>query len=122
MGVGGVEAVDNDPEAVRTCIENCELNQVRDDIKTSLTPVGELAGAFGLVVANIIAPVLIALSRDICAKTAQGGTLILSGVLEGQCDEVLAAYNDAAKALGRDAPEVRAKTLRDEWAVLTLGW
>ncbi|MFM7872372.1 MAG: 50S ribosomal protein L11 methyltransferase [Actinomycetota bacterium] len=49
---------------------------------------------FQIVVANILAPVLVAIAPHLRRLIAPGGTLILSGVLTGRYDHVLAAVAD----------------------------
>ena len=48
-----------------------------------------------IVMANILAPVLIALAPVIPAFMKKGGVLISSGIIEGKEDEVAAAYKAA---------------------------
>ena len=45
------------------------------------TPVADLGGAFDVVVANILAPVLIASAPDLRRLTDREGVLIISGIL-----------------------------------------
>jgi len=85
-----VVAVDNDPEAVKICAENCAANGV--DVACSATPAGDVAGTFDLVLANIQAHVLTALRPDLAARLAPGGALVLSGLLSDQAEAVSAAY------------------------------
>ena len=63
----------------------------RTESSASTTPLAEIDGTFDLVVANILAPELIALASDLQRVTAAGGTLVVSGVLAGRYDHVLAA-------------------------------
>jgi ribosomal protein L11 methyltransferase len=97
---------DHDLEAIETARENAERNQFLDDhsgvpiefLQLDLVgPRGEvrlpesLWGA-DLVLANIRPEVLIPAAPAILAATAPGGRVILSGILEPEGDEVLAAY------------------------------
>jgi ribosomal protein L11 methyltransferase len=91
-----VVAIDNDPEAVTICAENCAANRVR--VACSATPVGEVAGAFDLVLANIQAHVLTALRPALCDRVAPGGALVLSGLLSDQAGAVAGAYEAAGLA------------------------
>ncbi|WP_299194669.1 50S ribosomal protein L11 methyltransferase [uncultured Litoreibacter sp.] len=50
------------------------------------------AAPFDLIFANILKPPLLALAGDMAQYTAKGGTIILSGLLVEQGDEVQAAY------------------------------
>ena len=51
-----------------------------------------LEETFPLVLANIQAHVLIPMAPTLMARVQDGGTLVLSGVLDERCDEVAAAY------------------------------
>lgn len=81
MGATTITAVDIDPEAVRVTIENLELNGVAQLVDASTTPLGEVKGSYGVVVANILAEELVRLADQLLAKVAPGGWLILSGIL-----------------------------------------
>jgi len=87
-----VVAVDNDPIAVAACAQNAAANHVGARMAATLTPVGEVSGTFALVLANIQAHVLRALRKDLSAKVAAGGTLILSGLLSPQAEPVAGEY------------------------------
>ena len=56
-------------------------------------------GAFDIVVANILSNPLKLLAPALLARVAPGGSLVLSGVLERQADEVIAAYREADATL-----------------------
>ena len=64
-----------------------------------------------MVLANILAGTLIATAPALTALLAEGGRLLLSGVLEAQVDEVARAY---AGPVELDPPLVR-----EGWARLT---
>jgi ribosomal protein L11 methyltransferase len=98
MGAGHALAVDIDPQAVRSTRENATANDTLVNLETGQGSVDEiLAGKFSLhqaplVLANILAPIIIRLFAAGLAKlVAPGGTLILSGILDKQADDVLAA-------------------------------
>lgn len=109
-------AVDNDPLAVDATIENASINRVADRIEASLTPAGELSEAFPLVLANIQAHVLRALRADLVARTAPGGTLILSGLLTPQAQPVA----DEFVAAGMRLVRIRPSTDDPQWSSVTL--
>jgi ribosomal protein L11 methyltransferase len=96
---------------VQVARENAELNQV--ELELSDSALGELQGHFDLVVANIMAVTLQELAGPLVARAAQGGELLLSGILDFQGDEVAAAFT----ALGC---RVRGRRQRDEWVLLHL--
>lgn len=107
-------AADVDPEAVATTDENL----ARNGITTIETVVGDLgrvsgAGPFDLVLANIEASVLRPLAPELAQATAPGGAAILSGLLEGDLESVIAAYRAAGLELAAHSGE-------DEWGALRL--
>jgi ribosomal protein L11 methyltransferase len=104
-------ALDVDPEAVACARENLARNGVRAAVSTSR--VGEVAGEFELVLANIQAEVLLDLVAPLSARVAAGGTLILSGLLGDQAQDVAARYALAGLRILHFAD-------RGEWRVAVL--
>ncbi len=92
LGATRAVALDNDEDVLGVVRENAARNGLAARVEASATPVGELEGRFPVVLANIEARVLVPLARDIAARVADGGLLLLSGILAGQEDEVRAAY------------------------------
>lgn len=85
-------AVDIDPQALEVARENAERNAVVSGIDFAL-PDKFSASPAPLVIANILAKPLIELAPAIAALVAPGGTLLLSGMLDDQADEVARAYD-----------------------------
>ena len=109
-------AVDNDQLALDATIDNASINRVADRIEVQLTPAGELTEAFPLVLANIQAHVLRELRAALVARTAPGGTLILSGLLTPQAQPIA----DEFVAAGLRLMRVRASTDDPQWSSVTL--
>ena len=98
LGAGRAYGVDTDPQAIETARENALANGVSDQIELAVGSMEEIqSGIFPLrqaplVLANIIAPVLLQLlEAGLGDLVAPGGVLILSGILEEQVPEMLAA-------------------------------
>lgn len=89
LGAGRVQAVDIDEQAVLSARENARTNAVSIDV---CVPDALPAGVFEFVVANILSSPLKLLAPMLAARVAPGGSLVLSGVLERQADEVIRAY------------------------------
>ena len=89
LGAGDTLAVDIDPQAVQSTLDNAEINQVE---LTAMLPDGLPDGSFQVVVANILSNPLKVLAPMLAGRVAPGGHLVLSGVLERQAEEVAAAY------------------------------
>ncbi|MDB4962607.1 MAG: ribosomal methyltransferase [Myxococcales bacterium] len=109
-------AIDNDQLALDATTDNASINRVADRIECSLTPAGDLTEAFPLVLANIQAHVLRALLTALVARTAPGGTLILSGLLTPQAQPIA----DEFVAAGLRLVRVRASTDDPQWSSVTL--
>ena len=113
-GMPAVLALDNDPEAVQVAAENVARNGLAAQIRVALTPLAALSGSFALVTANIVHDVLAAMQADLTRLTAQGGFLLLAGILAGgQEANIVRLYGDC----GFHLVEARYE---DEWAALLL--
>ena len=92
-----VTASDNDPIAIEVARENARLNGVREQIDLH---VGEGIGAasliekapYDLIVANILANPLVALSPEISGALTESGHAILSGILLDQAEAITITY------------------------------
>lgn len=88
---------DNDPDSIKVARENAELNGVADLCAFHLSeglgdaPLASRA-PYDLIVANILAGPLVGLAQSFASAAASPATLILSGLLVEQADDVLAAY------------------------------
>jgi len=109
-------AIDNDQLALDATMDNASINRVADRIEASLTPAGELTEEFPLVLANIQAHVLRELRAALVARTAPGGTLILSGLLTPQAQPIA----DEFVAAGLRLTRVRPSTDDPQWSSVTL--
>ena len=89
LGAGSVVGVDIDPLAVEAARANAQRNGVSATFHDSAQPI---AGAYDLVVANILSNPLRVLAPAICAHVRRGGRLALSGILREQADEIMAIY------------------------------
>jgi ribosomal protein L11 methyltransferase len=95
-------ASDIDPVSIEVTEENAAINgvalgrgrgQLELTVAEGLEHVRLKARApYDLVIANILAPPLIALAPAVAASMAAGGRLLLAGLLEGQAEAVASAY------------------------------
>ena len=88
FGAGEVAAVDIDPAAVEATRANAEANAVQ--LRVGLPELAD--GQYQTVLANILATPLKVLAPLLCARVAEGGTLVLAGILERQAEELQQAY------------------------------
>lgn len=102
LGAAGVDAVDNDPQALTATATNADANQVADRVRpVAAADWQPRAGGYPVIVANILANTLIELAPRLSAALAPGGRVALSGVLPDQGDAVAAAWSDHGVALER---------------------
>jgi len=110
-GAAPVVAIDIAEAAREATVENAARNGVGDRIDVSTRPLGDVAGRFDVVLANILAPTLIALAPDLRRVLSPDGALVVSGILAEAHDHVLAAL----------APLRRVSTDQlDGWAAVEL--
>jgi ribosomal protein L11 methyltransferase len=89
LGAGETLGVDIDPAALTAAADNAARNQVDVRLLPSSAP---LEQRFEVVVANILTNPLMLLAPLLTSRLAPGGKLALSGVLETQAGQVIAAY------------------------------
>ncbi|MGH9576902.1 MAG: 50S ribosomal protein L11 methyltransferase, partial [Terriglobales bacterium] len=89
LGAGEIAAVDIDPQALDATASNARRNAVALQV---CAPGSLAAGTYDLIVANILAGPLVALAPVLAARTRQGARIALSGILESQAADMLAAY------------------------------
>lgn len=89
LGATDVLGVDIDDKALESARYNADTNGVSLRLQHSRKP---LDACFDIVVANILTNPLCVLAPLLSARVAKGGRLVLSGVLESQADQVIAAY------------------------------
>ena len=89
LGAGEITATDIDPQALATTAANAIDNGV---VLNVVAPESLPPGTFDLVLANILAGPLIELEPLLAARTRSGGRIVLSGILDSQAAEVVAAY------------------------------
>jgi ribosomal protein L11 methyltransferase len=89
LGAGRVVAIDIDPAAHDATLDNAARNGVA--VEMSASPLGEVAGRFDVVVANMLAPTLIELAAPLAERVGEHGSLVVSGLLPQQAERVFAA-------------------------------
>ena len=97
LGALDVAGVDIDPQAIESARSNAERNGVSIDFYlpddfASAPNERHAKGQFDIVVANILSSPLKLMAPMLSGRVAPGGSLILSGVLARQAEEVAAAY------------------------------
>lgn len=115
LGARHVLAYDIDAEAVRVARENVAANGVSERVRVEHGSLAELLAEgkqAPFVVANILTPVLVDLfDKGLAELASPGGLIVLSGILETQAFEVLAA-------LKRHGLERLAQEHIDDWVAI----
>ena len=117
LGAKTAVGVDIDPKAEDIARENAAYNGLSDECFTALT--GDVtrdrklmarlkSHRYDLVLVNIVADVIIALSPVLPELLGDGSVLILSGILDTRLEDVLTAL----KKVGLTPTEIRSK---EEW-------
>ncbi|HRG05789.1 MAG TPA: 50S ribosomal protein L11 methyltransferase [Acidovorax defluvii] len=107
FGATDIDAVDIDPAAVESTMQNALANGVQ--VQAGLPDKAQ--GLYQTVLANILATPLRVLAPLLCAHVAPGGHLVLAGILERQAQELQEAY----------APWIRLEVAdaEDGWILMT---
>ena len=111
-GAESADAIDIDIWSVESAKESARLNSLAERIEIIHGTVESIAGkSYSLVVANINRNIILADIAQYVAALEQGGTLLLSGFLAGDVEDI----TDAATALGLTPVECLSE---DEWRAL----
>jgi ribosomal protein L11 methyltransferase len=108
LGAGAVRAIDVSMAAVETTKANAMSNGI-DGLEVGTTPIADIAEPADIVLANVLAPEIVAMAQDLRRVTAH--RLVVSGVLADGHRHVLDAL----------APmQVLETSTADGWAAITL--
>ena len=88
-----VRAIDIASAAVEATIDNAHRNRVDGRVVVDTADLAQIDDTYDLVVANILAPVLVALADDLRRVTRPGGRLVISGILADAHQHVLDALS-----------------------------
>ena len=95
LGADKAVGVDIDELAVKTAVENAEINHVEDrftGICGNLTD--QVTGTYDIVVANIVADVIIMLTKDVEQFMKPDTVYLMSGIIDTREQDVLAAVEE----------------------------
>lgn len=102
LGAERAVGVDIDPLAVKTAAQNAERNRVADrftGICGSLTE--KVDGKFDVVAANIVADVIVELTKDIERYLSPGAVYLMSGIIDEREQDVLCALRGKFDVIAR---------------------
>ena len=111
LGADRAVGVDTDPIAVESTRANAARNEIGGHVtaREGSLPSGE--SAFGVVLANLIAGVLVPLAPMLRTELASDGVLLASGIFVDREAEVVAAFETAGL-------HVTARDLEGDWVAL----
>ena len=102
LGADSAVGVDIDELAVKTALQNAELNGVKDrftGICGNLTD--KISGTFDVVVANIVADIVISLTADVKRFMKPDGVYLMSGIIDTREQDVLQALEGRFQVIAR---------------------
>jgi ribosomal protein L11 methyltransferase len=95
LGATSAIGIDNDPDAIQSARENLALNPLAADVEFAYA---DLAGASlptaDIVAANLTGALLARSAAALLAAAAAGGTIILSGLMLDERDDVVRAFGN----------------------------
>jgi SAM-dependent methyltransferase len=111
LGASSAVGVDIDPQAIEATRRNAALNGLEGRMEATLAPLGEIEGAFDIVVANIGRAGFVELGPALPGRVSPRGWLAVSGFSPPQCPLVAALLRPL---------EVVSHRTCDEWSALVL--
>ncbi len=111
LGAASVMAVDVKPDAVKAARRNARINAMGDRLEATLANLGEIAGAFDVVVANIARAGIVALASELVACVSPKGWLAVGGISPSQCSQVVDFLHPLVEV---------ERTTAGEWSSLVL--
>ena len=101
---------DTDPLSIENSVKNFELNGEKEHKAWEGSAV-VANNEYNVVIANIVADVLVMIHKDLKKVLKDNGILILSGILEGYRDKVMAKFSEL---------ELVEEIAKNEWRTLVL--
>jgi len=112
LGAKSAIGVDIDELSVKVAYENAQLNNMQDKIKLVCGDLTEkVTGKYDVVCANIVADVIIRLSLDVQNFMHDSSVLLVSGIIDERCDEVVIA-------LQKVGLEITEKITENGWVAM----
>ena len=102
LGAERAVGVDIDELAVKTAVQNAELNHVEDRFTAlcgNLTD--RVEGTYDIVVANIVADIVITLTKDVQQFLAPDAVYLMSGIIDTREQDVLQALKGRFEVIAR---------------------
>lgn len=110
-GAKSVYMCDIDEQAVEFAKNNAQLNGVDATIEKADLLEGDMTADF--IFANITADILMRFAKSIGKHLREGGTIVLSGIIDSRLDEVIACYES-------EGYRIVDRMAMDDWRALKL--
>ncbi len=111
LGAAGALGTDNDADAIQAATENLAFNRVTNVEFAVRDVMADSLPSADVLVANLTGAVIVRAAERLLQALRPGGTLILSGILDTERDDVRRAYANR---------ELINVVQEDEWLALTL--
>lgn len=111
LGAVEVVGVDIDNAITLEANSNTEKNGFTSKIKIILGSVEDVSGQFDLVVANILIDSILSISDEIKKRVNPGGTILLSGIKDGQKMRAIEKFSELGFELNEELSEKEWVTL-----------
>ena len=115
LGCNECAAIDIDSNAKTATMANASMNQIEGELKVSIGNIltdkqlqKNIGGNYDLVMANIVADVILSLSRSVRQYMRPEGWFICSGIIENRAEEV-------RRALRENGLEIMEALQEEEW-------
>jgi ribosomal protein L11 methyltransferase len=119
IGFQNVLGIDNDPDAVRISGDNALLNNLKESIAFQTKDLNQLTtkpDRFDFVMANIQADILINYAEVIMSLTEEHATIVLSGILTKEIDQVTEKF----RSLAPESDTSFSQREMGEWSALKI--
>jgi ribosomal protein L11 methyltransferase len=111
LGAAHILAIDDDPDAIQSARDNLDLNPGAEVTLGTLDLRRATLRPFDVVLANLTGALLSAAADRLVALTASSERLILSGFLDSEEADVIAAFSSC---------RIERRSQEDEWVCVTL--
>lgn len=119
-GASRATAIDLDPDVIEVVRENAARNHLADRVEARQGTVEGVTRAYPWVLANIEARVLRPIAGELARVLAPRGTLVLSGVLGSEHDEMVRLYTALPRRLDHATTLRRGDAAGDSWVAIAL--
>lgn len=109
-----IDLYDIDHDAIINCKQNIELNEFSSEKINTWGPEDKkrIKSSYDLVFANILLDALVLEKEIIISSVADGGYLVVSGLLKGQEEELIQVYESIGLALD-------SKEIKNDWVCVS---